>query len=84
MKRLFTIALIATLPAANAAWASSYETLNEERRAEITQKMTADGYEVRKIDVEDGMIEVYALRDGQRFELYLDDEFNIVKTKQDD
>ncbi len=30
------------------------------------------------------MIEVYALKDGQRLELYLDKDLKIVRTKSDD
>ena len=46
--------------------------------------LTAEGYEVRRVDSEDGMIEVYALKDGARLELYLDSDLNIVKTKGED
>ena len=42
--------------------------------------VTAEGYEVRKVTTEDGQIEVYAVKDGKTYELYLDDQFNIVKT----
>lgn len=41
--------------------------------AQITQKLTTEGYDVRKIDVEDGAYEVYALdKDGKRIESYVD------------
>lgn len=68
------------------AYASSgeYGRMDKALKAEITTKLTEQGYEVRGIDREDGMIEVYALKDGQRLELYLDKELNIVRTKIDD
>ena len=44
----------------------------------------AEGYKVRKIDMEDGMIEAYVLKDGQRLELYLDAALNVVRSKIDD
>ncbi|BBU56704.1 MULTISPECIES: PepSY domain-containing protein [Mameliella] len=68
------------------AFASSgeYGQMDKARKAEITALLTEQGYEVRGIDREDGMIEVYALKDGQRFELYLDQDLNIVRTKIDD
>lgn len=80
---LSTTALILAL-GTGAAFASSGHDLSAELKTQITEHLTAQGYEVRKIDREDGMIEVYALKDGQRFELYLDAELNIVRTKTDD
>ncbi|MCX7888257.1 MAG: PepSY domain-containing protein [Rhodobacteraceae bacterium] len=38
----------------------------------LTEQLVAQGYEVRKIQMEDGKIEVYAVKDGQTFELYFD------------
>jgi hypothetical protein len=46
----------------------------------VTAKMTAEGYEVRKIEKEDGLIEVYAVKGGKTYELYLDGALNVVKT----
>ncbi len=52
-------------------------------QAKITEQLTAEGYEVRKIDSEDGMIEVYAVKDGKMYELYLDADLKIVKSKEE-
>ena len=79
-----TLALILTLAAASPALASSYDKIDDATRAKITATLTEQGYEVRKIDSEDGLIEVYALKDGQRFELYLDADLKIVRTKTED
>lgn len=38
----------------------------------VRAALVADGYDVRKIEAEDGQIEAYALKDGQRFEIYVD------------
>ncbi|OYX43234.1 MAG: hypothetical protein B7Z02_09500 [Rhodobacterales bacterium 32-67-9] len=51
-------------------------------REKVTADLTAEGYEVRKIDREDGMIEVYAVKDGKMYEIYLDGELKIVRTKE--
>lgn len=51
-------------------------------RAAVTEKLQAEGYEVRKIEMEDGLIEVYATREGARYELKLDRDLNIVKSKR--
>ena len=50
----------------------------------MTEKLTQEGYEVRKIDREDGQIEVYALKDGAKVELYLDADLNVTRRKIDD
>ena len=55
--------------------------LTPEREAEIRTTLTAQGYEVRKIEVEDGEIEVYALKNGARFELKLDDMMKVIETE---
>ncbi|MYM54357.1 PepSY domain-containing protein [Thalassovita mangrovi] len=58
--------------------------LNQETRAKIVEKMTGEGYEVRKVKTEDGYYEVYALKDGKKLEIYLDADLNPVRTKGDD
>lgn len=49
----------------------------------LTARLVAEGYDVRKVDSEDGMIEVYAVRDGQTFEMYFDAELALVKSCTD-
>jgi hypothetical protein len=51
-------------------------------QVQIRKKLTAQGYEVRKINTEDGLYEAYALKDGKRFEIYFDAKLNVVSTKQ--
>jgi len=83
MTRIIALALALTLPLT--AFASSDDAaLTAERQTEIRTKLQADGYEVRKIDTEDGMIEAYVIKDGKRLELYLDAALNVVRTKIDD
>lgn len=47
----------------------------------VTAQLVGEGYEVRKIASEDGMIEVYALKEGKQFEIYLDQDLKVVKIK---
>jgi hypothetical protein len=83
MTRILALAIALSLPVS--AFASSDSSaLTPERKSEITTKLAAEGYEVRKIDMEDGMIEAYVLKDGQRLELYLDAALNVVRSKIDD
>ncbi len=52
---------------------------------EITASLTAQGYEVRKIKPEDGMLEAYVLKDGKRYEIYVDTATGTVaKVKAED
>lgn len=83
MTRIFALALALALPVSAHASSDDYG-LSTERMTEIRTKLTAEGYEVRKIDMEDGMIEAYVLKDGQRLELYLDAALNVVRTQIDD
>lgn len=52
---------------------------------EITSSLTAQGYEVRKIEPEDGMLEAYALKDGKRYEVYVDTTTGkVAKVEEED
>jgi hypothetical protein len=53
--------------------------------AEITASLTAQGYEVKKIKPEDGMLEAYALKGGKRYEVYVNTTTGTVaKVKEED
>ncbi len=80
-RKLAAVALTATMLAALSlpARAESEAKLDAATTEAVTAKLVAEGYEVRSVGMEDGMIEVYAMKDGKKFELYLDDKFNVVK-----
>ncbi len=44
----------------------------------IASALSERGYEVRKTEREDGKVEVYAVREGRRFEIYVDPETGAV------
>ena len=81
-----TLAVCAALTmTAGGAMASDDEAkLTDEVKAQIQATLTEQGYEVGKIKTEDGMYEAYARKDGKRYELYLNSNMEIVKTKEDD
>ena len=83
MKTRILPALVLLL-AATAASASSEGKVDEATQAQIRTALTEQGYDVRSIQREDGMIEVYAMKDGHKLELYLDASLKIVREKQDD
>ena len=67
-----------------AAHAAGVVELTDENTAQIRTLLTAEGYEVAKIKLEDGMYEAYAKKDGQRYEVFLNAEFEIVDIEKDD
>ncbi len=85
MTRIIALALAITAGGFATGFAAASEgTLDMARADEIKAELTAQGYEVRKVEIEDGLYEAYALKDGQRFEIYLDADLNVVKTEADD
>jgi len=78
-----TLAAAIAIPASNAS-ASSHASVPAETAQQIRTKLTEQGYEVRKIKMEDGLYEAYVIKDGTRMELYLNTELEIVKQKTDD
>ena len=74
--------ILACAVAGNAALASS--RVNETTYNEIATKMAAEGYDVRKIEIEDGEIEIYALKDGKRLEIYLNADLSVNRIKTND
>lgn len=83
MLKTIVTPLALSLALAGAAHASGKVELTDENTSQIRQTLTDQGYEVAKIKIEDGMYEAYARKEGQRFELYLNADFEVVKTKED-
>ncbi|MEZ5715947.1 MAG: PepSY domain-containing protein [Paracoccaceae bacterium] len=70
--------------AAPMARASSDMPLSPETKAQISQKLTDEGYQVGKIKIEDGYYEAYAKKDGKKLEILLDAQLNIVRVEEND
>lgn len=81
MTRITAAALVATLMISGTATLASNDTVTPAMQAQVTEKLSQQGYEVRKIEHEDGALEVYAIKDGQKFELYLDGDLNVTRSK---
>lgn len=83
MTRIIALALAIT--AGTLAHASDDDVRMDSATAEqIKTQLAGQGYEVRRIETDDGMYEAYALKDGARYEIYLDKDLNVVKTERDD
>lgn len=80
--RLAAAVLGLTLFAAPVAMAEG-AMIAPETQAKVTADLTAQGYEVRKMEMEDGLLEVYAVKDGKTWQLFLDAELKVVKTCTD-
>lgn len=53
-------------------------------KEEISATLKDKGYEVRKVEPEDGYLEAYALKDGKKYEIYIDPKSgNFAKSKVD-
>jgi hypothetical protein len=54
--------------------------------AQITEKFTSQGYDVRQVKVEDGGYEIYAIdKDGKRLEAYVNPATGeLLKSETDD
>ena len=80
MKKIILAAALALSGLSLPVHASS--EIDTATQAKVTEQLTAQGYEVRRIDSEDGMIEVYAMKDAKKVELYLNEALEIVKSKE--
>lgn len=77
-----SLALSAAL--ATGALAANPVELTDANSNQIRQMLTEQGYEVAKIKIEDGMYEAYAKKDGQKLEIFLNGDFEIVRSEVDD
>lgn len=82
MTRIIALALAITL--GGMAQASNSAPVDAARIEAIKATLTEQGYDVRRVKTEDGLYEAYAMKDGQRYEIYLDADLTIVRTKLDD
>lgn len=83
MTRIIALALAIT--AGTMAQASDdYIKIDPAKTQQIETLLTEQGYDVRKIEMDDGLYEAYALKDGARYEIYLDRNLTVVKTELDD
>ncbi len=57
--------------------------LDPAKEAQVRATLTEQGYEVRSVGMEDGRIEVYAVKDGALLEIYLDENLAIAEVKEE-
>jgi hypothetical protein len=83
MKRFTrTAALVALAFTLAAPAARAEDAVDAATQEKVTAQLTAEGYEVRKIESEDGLIEAYVVKDGKAMSLFLDESLTVVKTEE--
>lgn len=84
MIRKFAVAAVAlSLLASTAALASDEGTVDAAIQEKLTAQLTAEGYEVRQFKSEDGLIEVYVVKDGKTQELWFDADLKQVEHEEE-
>ena len=79
--RNFSLAALAiALPVA--AFASGLTPAAEDE-AKIREMLTAQGFEVHEVEMEDGLYEVETTKEGLELEVYMDAQFNILEMEED-
>ncbi|MEQ8365683.1 MAG: PepSY domain-containing protein [Roseicyclus sp.] len=84
MKFLIPAILALSIALPVGAFASDDAVLTPDVQAQVRTILEAEGYEVRQIEMEDGMIEAYVMKDGTRYEIYLNAALEIERVAEDD
>lgn len=85
MTRIIALALAITAGSMAHASDDEYGKVDPAKAEQIRTQLSDQGYEVRDIEMDDGRYEVYALKDGVRYEIYLDrEDLSVTKTEIDD
>jgi hypothetical protein len=79
--RMSGLAIAVLALSATAAFAEV--DLTPEVKAKIEDMLKAQGYEVGKIKVEDGLYEAYVKKGEEKAEIYLNDKLEVVKNAED-
>jgi hypothetical protein len=82
-KTLATALALGTALATSAFAANSVE-LTDANTTAIKEMLTEQGYEVGKIKIEDGLYEAYAKKGDEKYEIFLDGDFTVVRSELDD
>jgi hypothetical protein len=81
---LSALALALALGAGTARADDDEAAFDPAKEAEIRTLLTGQGYEIRSVGMDDGRIEVHAVKDGQLLEIYLNADLTIAEIEQED
>lgn len=79
--KIASLAATALMLSATAVMAEA--DLTPEMKQKIEDTLKAQGYEVGKIKVEDGLYEAYVKKGDEKIELFLNEKLEIVKSEND-
>ncbi len=79
MNRFSMIATAALMSLSLGLPALAEEKVDPAVQEKLTAQLVKEGYEVRKIQMEDGLVEAYAVKDGKTYEMYFDKDLKVVK-----
>lgn len=78
-------ALVLSLFSAPAVFASDdAEGVDTATQDKLTAQLVAEGYDVRQFKAEDGLIEVYVVKDGKMEELFFNAKLELVDHEEGD
>jgi Peptidase propeptide and YPEB domain len=80
----FAISASVLAPTSFAFAAENTSAVSPEMTAKIEAVLKGEGYEVRKVQMEDGNFEAYVIKDGKKFEVVLNADLKITDTKAAD
>jgi hypothetical protein len=78
MKRTLTAVALALTCLSAPAFADG-SALDSAVKDKLTAQLVAQGYDVRKIEAEDGLIEAYVVKDGATLQLWFDADLKPVE-----
>lgn len=84
----FAAALLIMYSLSASAQASGYECksgpISEWLPKEtVLKSLVTEGYEIRKVEVEDGCYEVYALKEGKKLEIFVNPTTGVIEMKKE-
>jgi len=74
MKNYTLIAAAMLIAAASSLPAMAESRVDPAKEKALQTQLSAQGYKLRRMEMEGGLIEVYALKDGKRMEMYFDNK----------
>ena len=83
IRKIAVAALALSMLTSSVALAEEEGTVDAAVQEKLTAQLVAEGYEVRQFKSEDGLIEVYVVKDGKMQELWFDADLKQVEHEED-
>jgi len=83
IRKIAVAALALSMLTSSVALAEEEGKVDAAVQEKLTAQLVAEGYEVRQFKSEDGLIEVYVVKDGKMQELWFDADLKQVEHEED-